>query len=163
MRSGSIRQFGPSDLRGRLILALEIVLVTIGLRLLDGASFKLLMSAGLVKAGDLSPFVIVMLSTISLVVTIAITYFSQKLRGLNFTDYGLELNRLPKGATFWWLIFGSMLLQAIDRYVIERIAVLFLHNPPNIPRSKESQASLNLLLLVSSEAVFGRNYFFGAI
>lgn len=127
-------------------LALELVFAILAFESLDYVTAFLLSRAGL--AGGVLPvtglwFII---STVSFVFVLLITYFSQKLRGQKFVDYGLGKEKWPGRKTLFFLVFGSLIMQLISVYGIEKPAAYFFHVSVNVPPVKSIEALLFFLV-----------------
>ena len=140
-------EFGERTTKSRCILILELLMVLLLLQSADRIIAGLLAKLGVISAATPVTILILLITSISLVIVLAVTYLSQKLRGKQFKAYGLGLDRLPDLKMLGLLFLGSLALQALDVFVIEKIAVNIFHSSLNTVEMKSTQELLVFILV----------------
>lgn len=123
----------------KIALLLELLVVVFIYESIDNQVVLVLTKCGLTH-GALSTLQLwLLITSISLLVVIAMTYFSQRLRGDKFSDYGLEIAKVPSAKTAGIILGLSLLWQIICTFGIEKVAILYFHQPLNLPPVKTLQ------------------------
>ena len=139
-------EFGEKTLKSRFVLVLELLVVVLLLQLADHLIAGLLAKFGIISAATPLTILILLITSISFVLVLAVTYLSQRLRGKQFKAYGLGFDRFPNLKTLGFLFLGSLVLQALDVFVIEKIATNVFHTSLNTPEIKSTQELLAFIL-----------------
>lgn len=117
----------------KIILLIEI-LISVNIWLgLDYVVLYALYALKLTKGALSTGAIFFIVTSVSLVFVLLLTYFSQKLRKRSFLEYGLYKNQLPSWIFVGQLILWALGIQYICVYLIEKPADYFFHLKVDFP------------------------------